>query len=95
MARQLPGGRIGRSGKQTATVCPLTSEQDRDQATEWVRSAIRAGQYRFVESDQDFPKKVWYRDEAGQNWFGLCLNPEAGHYKGWPISEEERRAIFH
>ncbi len=94
MARQLPGGRIGRSGKQTTTVCPLTSQQDRDQATEWVRRAIRAGQYRFVESDQDFPKKVCYRDEAGLNWFGLCFNPEAGHYKGWPISEDERRAVF-
>ena len=92
-ARQLRGGRVGRKGKQQTTVCPLTSEQDRDRATEWVRRAVLAGQYRFVESDLDFPKKVWYRD-CGQIWFGYCLNRESGEYKGWPIEEDERRAIF-
>lgn len=92
-ARQLPGGRVGRRGKQTTTVCPLTSMEDRDRATEWLRRAIRAGQYRFVEADQDFPKKVWCH-ERGQTWFGLCINTKSGEYKGWPIDEEERRAVF-
>lgn len=61
MARQLPGGRIGRRGRQTTTVCPLTTDQDRKSATDWLREAIVAGQYRFVESDRDFPKRVWFR----------------------------------
>ena len=46
-----------------------------------------------MESDLDFPKKVWFRDR-GQIWYGLCLNRESGEYKGWPIEEEERRAIL-
>ena len=92
-AGQLPGGRVGRRGKQTTTVCPLTSIEDRDRATEWLQRAIRAGQYRFVETDQDFPKKVWCH-ERGQTWFGLCINTKSGEYKGWPIDEEERRAVF-
>lgn len=61
MARQLPGGQIGRRGQQTTTVCPLTKEEDRTQATEWVRKAILAGQYQFVEADQDFPKEGMVR----------------------------------
>ena len=92
-ARQLRGGRVGRRGKQTTTICPLTSDEDRDRATEWLRRAIRAAQYRFVEADQDFPKKIWCH-ERDQTWLGLCVNTKSGEYKGWPIDEEERRAIF-
>ena len=92
-ARQLPGGRVGRRNRQTTTVCPLTAEQDRDRATQWIRSAITAGQYRFYESDRDFPKKVWYEAD-GQIWIGYCVNRATGEYKGWPIDDGERRAVF-
>lgn len=92
-ARQLPGGRIGRQNKQTTTVCPLTTAQDRDRATQWIRSAIMEAQYRFYESDQEFPKKVWYEAD-GQTWIGYCVNRTTGEYKGWPIDDGERRAIF-
>lgn len=37
--------------------------------------------------------KVQFGYEAGV-WCGLCLNPAAGEYKGWPIEEDERRAVF-
>lgn len=92
-ARQLPGGRVGRPGKQTTTVCPLTSQEDRDRATTWVRRAIMMDQCKFSQADKDYPKKIWY-EEDGQIWFGRCINSQAGQYKGWPIDEEERRAIF-
>ena len=92
-ARQLPGGRIGRPGKQTTTVCPLTTDQDRERANCWVRNAIIAGQYRFFEADRDFPKKIWYEAD-GQIWLGFSVNPASGEYKGWPIDEGERNAIF-
>lgn len=55
-ARQLPGGRVGRRGKQQTTVCPLTRKEDQERVTEWLRNAIRARQFRFVEADRDFPK---------------------------------------
>ena len=92
-ARQLPGGRIGRLRKQRTTVCPLTDAEDRRRATQWVRAAIGRGQYKFVQADQKYPKKLWYR-AAGEIWFGLCINTQAGEYKGWPITEEERHAVF-
>lgn len=95
----LPGAFVGPDGtatrpkKQDTTICPLLTVSDRDRATEWVREALAAGQYRFYEGDDLFPKAIWHRVD-GQTWFGLCVNTTAGWYKGWPISEEERRAKF-
>ena len=95
-AKQLPDGKVIRPKKprkQTTTLCPLTSLEDRNRATQWVRSAIASGQYRFYEGDQDFPKKVWHCAD-GRIWCGLCVNPSQGEYKGWPVEEQERHAIF-
>lgn len=95
----LPGARLGEDGqarrpkKQQTTICPLIEDADREQATCWVRAALRAGQCKFLEADKDFPKHIWYFS-GGQNWIGFCINSVAGHYKGWPVDEEERRAIF-
>lgn len=93
MSRQMPGGRLGRPGKQTTTVCPLVSAADRARATTWVRAAIQAGQCIFQQSDQLFPKKIWYEAD-GQVWMGMRVTDRLGEYKGWPISREERDAIF-
>ena len=93
MGRQLPGGRVGRPGKQTTTICPLSSGPDRMRATEWVRAAIRSGQCRFYESSQNFPKKVWYEAD-GVVWMGLLVNGGLGEYKGWPVSREYRDEVF-
>lgn len=92
--RQLPGGKAGRAGKQKTTICPLTGVSDRERATEWVREAIERGNYRFVQTDQNFPKKIWYRDDSGQYWCGYCINTASGDYKGWPIDKSERDEIF-
>ena len=95
----LPGVRYDKDGnavrykRQKTTICDLVTEADRRRATEWVRAAIRSGQYKFLEGDQDFPKHVWYQAD-GRGWFGFCTNPAAGEYKGWPMEEDERRAYF-
>ena len=81
MARQLPGGQIGRRGQQTTTVCPMTADEDRTLATAWLQSAIEAGQYRFEEADQDFPKKVWF-EARGRIWCGYCVNPVSRRLQG-------------
>ena len=91
--RQLPGGKIGRRGKQTTTICPLTTEYDRKRATGWVREAIRLGQCRFYESDHSYPKRIWLEAD-GQIWMGLLVNSGLGQYKGWPVSREERDDYF-
>ena len=92
---QTASGRQDRAARQTRDhTCPLTTEADRERANGWLRKAILAGQYLFQEGDQRFPRKVWYRD-GEQDWMGWCFNTRVGeYYKGWPISEAERCAIF-
>jgi hypothetical protein len=89
-----PDGRATRPKKQTTTICPLTSDADRAMATEWVKGALMNGQLRYYEADQDFPNHIWYSDERGQLWFGRCVNSVHGQYKGCPIEEEDRVAVF-
>ena len=81
------------SRRRKTTVCELVEDVDKCKATMWVRSAIRLEQYKFVRGDKDFPKHVWYESDD-QVWYGRCTNSVSGDYKGWPISEEERREIF-
>lgn len=90
---QYKDGRPARPKRQTTTICPLVTERERDRATEWVRRAIETGQCKFMEGDKDFPKHIWYEAD-GQGWFGFCINSAAGQYKGWPLEEDERRAVF-
>jgi hypothetical protein len=87
-------GAASRWGKQLTTICPLTEDGDRVAATAWVQAALTARQLRFYEGDKDFPKHIWYQDETGRLWFGFCVNSVLGQYKGWPINEDERRAVF-
>lgn len=58
-----------------------------------MRQAIANGQYRYDEGDKDFPRRIWHRAD-GRIWYGVCLNQGQGHYKGWPIEEQEKRAVF-
>jgi hypothetical protein len=89
-----PDGVATRPKKQTTTICPLTHEADRAVATNWVRAALKSNQLRFYEADQDFPMKIWYKQGNGQLWFGRCVNSVLGQYKGWPINEEDKIAVF-
>lgn len=84
----------GSRGRRLTTICPMTSDKDKHTATMWLRQAIASGQYKFVRGDLDFPKHVWYRDKTGKIWCGRCINRKLGTYKGWPITEAERRDIF-
>jgi hypothetical protein len=88
------GDAASRVGKLQTTICPLTKDADRVGATAWARAALIAGQSRFYEGDRDFPKHIWYQDQTGQLSFGFCVNGVQGQYKGWPIEEDERVAIF-
>lgn len=92
-ARWRSGEPPRRPKKQLTTVCPLVTAEDRSTATRLLRASISAGQYAFVEGDEEFPKKVWYR-EMGQGWLGYCINRSAGTYKGWPVDEDELRALL-
>jgi hypothetical protein len=93
--------RLRRSGEpeETATICPLVTEDERKLATGWVRSAVLSGQFDRTDWQNGFPRRIWHQDEAGQYWYGFLSNSGAGskpigRYKGWPISQEEKDEIF-
>lgn len=96
----LPGAYTGRDGlatrpkKQKTTICPITHAAGRETATGWVREALAKGQLRYYEADQDFPNHIWYGQDTGQVWFGRCVNSVRSQYKGWPVEEDERFAVF-
>ena len=93
-AREGHEGRAKRPKKEHTTICRKVTEKDREEASRWVSVALAAGQLRFLEGDQTYPKHIWYMDNSGQFWFGFAVNHVAGTYKGWPISEAEKRAAF-
>lgn len=85
--------------RDVATICSLVTERDRDQATEWIREAIKNGQFGRKDWRNGFPRRVWHRDRHGQYWYGMLTNQGAGpnprgQYKGWPIGEDEKVEIF-
>lgn len=96
----LPQAKLGKDGIATrpkrllTTICYRSTEAERDEASCWVRKALAAGQFRYFEGDKTFPKHIWYQDFNGQFWFGFAINQIAGTYKGWPISEAEKREKF-
>ncbi len=83
-----------RPGRQLTTICPKTTDEQREEASVWVRRALARRQVRFYEGDGTYPKHLWYRDADGQHCFGFAVNQMLGTYKGWPIDEEEKRATF-
>lgn len=87
-------GTASRPKREHTTICRKVTEEDRAEASRWVRAALTAGQLRYSEGDKIYPKYIWYMDEHGQFWFGFAVNQIAGTYKGWPISEAEKRAAF-
>lgn len=87
-------GTASRPGKQQTTICPLVTRQDRDDATCWVQKALTKGRFKFYDGDQEFPKKIWYRDDTGMLWVGQCVNTVLGEYKGWPAEEDECVEVF-
>ena len=87
------GGGLRRPKKQLTTVCPLRTAEDQAKATRWIREAIAAGRYLFVEGDQRFPKHVWHDSGDGGRWIGRCINSVSGEYKGWPADPDEIAAL--
>jgi hypothetical protein len=88
-----PKPRRSQDPELDATICPLTTEEERMRATTWLQEAIRAGQVSLQAWEGGFPKHVWYR-EGEQYWFGFLMNRGAGdrpiaQYKGWPVTNKE------
>lgn len=88
-----PDGALKRPKKQLTTVCPPYARMDRTEATGWVREALLAGRFLFVEGDKRFPKHVWHEDADGGRWIGRCVNSVRGEYKGWPAQPQEIAAL--
>jgi hypothetical protein len=95
----LPRPRISKNPTENATICPMVSKSEREEATSWVRYAIENRQFLYGYFENGFPRSIWYRDVNGQHWQGRLTQCGAGdapiaEYKGWPISEGEKHEIF-
>lgn len=98
-ARRAKKGSDQTDHRQNATICPLTSDDERLMATKWVQEAIKRGQFNPADWHGDFPSQIWYKDSEGQYWFGRLTSgisgaSAPGSYKGWPIPEDEWRENF-
>ena len=71
------------------TRSPPHTKKDGTEATGWIREALSAGRFLFVEGDKRFPKHVWHEDADGGCWIGRCVNSLRGEYKGWPVQSQE------
>lgn len=70
--------------RSDASKCP--KELQLDQVTDWLKTAIRKGE---VSAAGDlFPEYVWIRIE-GQAFEARLSNSVLGHYKGYPILDNE------
>ena len=87
------GRGLRRPKKQLTTMCPLHTAEDQTKATGWIREAIAAGRYLFLEGDKRFPKHVWHESADGRLWIGRCVNSVSGEYKGWPAGRDEIAAL--
>jgi hypothetical protein len=88
-----------RKPRDVATICPMVTEKEREVANEWVKEAIRNGQFRRDDWRNGLPRYIWYRTAEGSYWYGFLMNEGSGkgpnaRYKGWPISKEEWHEIF-
>jgi hypothetical protein len=95
----VPKPRRSDNPEETATICPLASDRERELATSWVQMAVREARFDHADWRGGFPRRLWHRDDTGQYWYGYLTNQGAGdqpvaRYKGWPIDAEEWRAHF-
>lgn len=75
--------------RSDATPCPR--EVTRENAEQWLRAALAAGQVGAPWSDQPYPQYVWCR-QAGTVYEARLTNAEAGSYKGYPLDASEEPA---
>ena len=66
--------------------CPKELQRNPSRVTEWLREAIRQGQ--FGEFDNGFPALVWYRD-GGDVFEARLHNRESGEYHGYPLEPHD------
>ena len=72
--------------RSDASPCPR--DISREQAEQWLREAIAAGNVGAPWSDQPFPQYAWYRQE-GMVFEARVTNVEQGAYKGYPLDPSE------
>ena len=48
-------GKANRPKKEKTSICRKVTAEERDEATEWVREALRKDQFRYYEGDKTFP----------------------------------------
>jgi hypothetical protein len=70
-----------------ASICDRSLADRQSWITGWLRTGILNGHVSEY-WEGDFPRYVWYRDEAVV-YEGRLMNREAGTYKGYPLEIDE------
>ena len=72
--------------RSDASPCPR--DIDREQAQQWLREAIAAGNVGAPWSNQPYPQYAWYR-RGNAVFEARVTNVEQGAYKGYPLDPSE------
>lgn len=70
-----------------ASICPLELNENKGLVQVWLEVALKnaqCGEY----FEGDFPRYVWHR-VAGRAYEARLVNREQGHYKGYPLADDE------
>jgi len=70
-----------------ASICGKKLAHDLARVQGWLREAVVTGCI-GTPWEGDFPRYVWYQD-GGTVYEGRLVNKEQGHYKGYPLAEDE------
>lgn len=70
-----------------ASICDRVLARDKAIVQGWLRKSILAGSI-GTPWEGDFPRYVWYRG-GSTVYEGRLINREQGHYKGYPLTEDE------
>jgi hypothetical protein len=71
-----------------ATICDRSFATRIEDIHQWLRAAIRAGQFSGYWDQGNFPRYVWHR-EGDRVFEARVVNSKQGSYKGYEINEDE------
>lgn len=70
-----------------ASICDRRLAEEREQVTDWLRTAIRRGAISSL-LEGDFPRYAWHKEEEVV-YEARIVNRELGEYKGYPLNDTE------
>ena len=77
---------VPRGRRPDASICPRRLAHEHRLIEDWLRDAVRAGQ--FGSWERGYPRYIWYRD-GGIVYEARQGSPGSGEYHGYPLEAEQ------